>query len=107
MLDAVLRWTPAIFTAINAVFTVVVWVISKTLVSRGDLAEMERRVIVLEEHRTMSPGWSALDDVRNKLGEMDGALQAMDAKLGGLHDQQTHLRASVDMIQQHLLDDRA
>jgi hypothetical protein len=102
--ETVLRWGPLALMAANLFAYVVIWVISRTLVSKDDVVEIERRLIVLEQAHRSAPGWGVLEEIRRRLGAIEGETRSIAATVTSLHEGHGHLREQIETINQHLLD---
>lgn len=102
----IFEWGPVAFTAVNALFTLMIARLSRTFAARHEVIALSHRIDALEAARAGAPGWAVMNQVREQLAEMDGDLKAVNAQLQAMHESQAHLRASVDLIQQHLMESK-
>ncbi len=98
-----LKWSPLALSMINLAFYAVLWIVGKTLVSKRELDVVSSRVAHLEEVVETAPGWDVLDDLKTRIGTVDGDLKAVGAKIEGLRDVLGNLQSTLDIVQQHLL----
>jgi hypothetical protein len=104
MLETLLKWAPLALSVINLAFYLVLWIVGKTLVSQRELEEVKTRVTHLEDVAAAAPGWVALDDLRTRIGALDGDVRGLGAKIEGLRDLMSNLQGTLDLVQQHLLE---
>ena len=98
-----LKWSPLALSMINLAFYAVLWIVGKTLVSKRELDAVSSRVTHLEDIVETAPGWDVLDDLKTRIGTVDGDLKAVGAKIEGLRDVLGNLQSTLDIVQQHLL----
>ena len=98
-----LKWSPLALSMLNLAFYAVLWIVGKTLVSKRELDVVSSRVAHLEEVVEAAPGWDVLDDLKARIGAVDGDLKAVGAKIEGLRDVIGNLQSTLDIVQQHLL----
>lgn len=95
-LDAALKWAPLALSIINLGAYLILWIARGAFVSREEHMALDRRVLVVEGAVQSAPGWTPLNDIREKLGTLDGDVKAMRAEIKGT-------REIVGLIQEHLM----
>jgi hypothetical protein len=103
MSELMLKWSPLALSLINLVFYLVLWIVGRTLVSKRELDLVAIRVVHLEEISATAPGWGVLDQLKTRTAAIDGDLKAVGAQIAGLRDALCHLQGTLDLVQQHLL----
>ena len=101
--ELMLKWSPLALSMINLGFYAVLWIVGRTLVSKREFDAVSIRVAHLEEVAQMAPGWDVLDDLKTRIGAVNGDLKAVGAKIEGLRDVLANLQGTLDLVQQHLL----
>jgi hypothetical protein len=91
-------------TLINGLCAVYVWQARRMLASRNEMTALDRRVALIEKDNESRPGWGALRNISDRLGEIEGDVKALRATLDAHVDSVIHLRASIESIQQFLLE---
>ncbi|MBE3604125.1 hypothetical protein IMX07_10870 [bacterium] len=92
---------------INLLVLLAVWLGRHTLVTRGEFQEHVAgdgaRIERLEELHKSGPGWTSVNDLRERFASLDGKLREVGAKLDALNGNFDRLDRSVDRIEQHLI----
>jgi hypothetical protein len=103
MSELMLKWSPLALSLLNLAFYLVLWIVGRTLVSKREFDNVATRVAHLEETYASAPGWGVLDELKTRIALIDGDLKAVGAKLEGLRDVLYNLQSTLDLVQQHLL----
>ncbi len=91
-------------TVVNAAFVGTVFYLRRQLASRNELGNLDKRVSSLEQTREDNPSWEVLTEVNKSLGKLDGDFKGLKATMEAHHEENKHMRETVNSIQSYLLE---
>jgi hypothetical protein len=97
------EWAQIVLTALNLGAVAVLFFVGRLAASKKTLADLDRRVMMIEEGLKNAPSWSLLNDLREKLSEIEGELKGISAKMDAGRENQAGLTARLVRIEDHLL----
>jgi len=98
------EWLIIILTVVNGGLTVSSWYIRKMLVTKEEHAALVKRVDTLEHQTDAAPGWVVLNDIRDRLGRLDGSVNVIGERVENLKEMEGINRVRLERIETHLLE---
>jgi hypothetical protein len=105
------EWLTMALLTINFIAAIVMVFIGMRRASKDALAAVDERVTVLDKRVTAvelqadgAPGWEVLNDLKEKLGEIDGDVKALTATLRAVHSRQVSDGETMRTLNQFLLE---